>query len=71
MMIIQFKNPNHQWLAVTNQTAVEIAVAMEHGEKIIKINDDKGLKLLIALDEILFISEPDMRNPRRYSIEII
>lgn len=70
-MIIQFKNPNHQWLAVTNQTAVEIAVAMEHGEKIIKINDDKGLKLLIALDEILFIAEPDMRNPRRYSIEII
>ena len=71
MKIIQFKNPNHQWLAVTNKTAVEIAVAMEHGEKIIKINDDKGLKLLIALDEILFIAEPDMRNPTRYPIEII
>jgi hypothetical protein len=70
-MIVQFKNPNHQWLAVTNKTAVEIAVAMEHGEKIIKITDDKGLKLLISLDEILFIAEPDMRNPTRYPIEII
>ncbi len=70
MMIIQFKNPNHQWLAVTNKTANEIAIRIKHGEKTITVKDDKGLKLLIVLDEILFIAEPDMRNPTRYPIEI-